>query len=766
MTECGGKKGLPSAADILTHLGQAGGSVNRRDIARAFSLKGQERVYLKDLLKTMTTAGQLARHGKAFSEKPDEAGLDHEAFHGPRGPLVYHGVIASIDSDGGILVDWTFPGTKGNDPVQKRLPLLKPGHVRGAKSFDTLTRGMAVIGGPAGSKDLSSGLRLIKILKKEADDDHVMGVFTATDGDGGVIHGISRKNREAYSVMAADRAGAITDDLVLFSIQKGRGRNADRAVIIRVLASVKEPKSLSLIAIHEHGIPSVFSDDVLRESESLSAANLDSRIDLRDVPLVTIDDEDARDFDDAVFAESDANPDNAGGFHLIVAIADVSYYVRTDSTLDGCGFERGNSVYFPDRVVPMLPERLSNDLCSLRPNEDRPCLGVHMWISSKGALLRHEFVRGMMRSAARLTYASVQHAMDTGGDGAPDGIYDRVLKPLYAAYKALCISRQKRAPLELDLPEERIYLGDDGTITKIMPRPRFASHRLIEEFMILANVAAAITLSDRRAPCLFRIHDQPGVEKVSSLADFLKSINIPFTKGQVMKPAVFNRVLAAGANHPLSHAINELVLRSQSQAVYSPDNIGHFGLNLPRYCHFTSPIRRYADLVVHRALIGACQLPSFSGEQVGDDYAALKSVGEHISIAERRAASAERQTTERYVTAYLAKDVGQIYAARVTGVNDFGLFVRLDDMGAEGLIPVRHLGPDYFIFDKSQHRLTGRRSQKTFTLGDRFKVQLAESHPLSGSLLFTVAGTGGGDKPRFKKEKSFCRGPRAKKDRK
>jgi ribonuclease R len=442
---------------------------------------------------------------------------------------------------------------------------------------------------------------------------------------------------------------------------------------------------------------------------------------------VTIDGSDARDFDDAVWAEPDGDPQNPAGWHLVVAIADVAHYVAPGSALDREAVLRGNSVYFPDRVVPMLPEALSNGLCSLKPDEDRACLAAHLWIDAEGRKQRHRFERAIMRSAARLTYEQVQEARD-GGAGLPLA-KDR-LDALYRAFAALDRARMARGALELDLTEYRVLLDKAGTPTAIEPRKRLDSHKLIEEFMILANVAAAEELEARRRPSLYRVHDTPDPERLDALRRALSDLGVPgvgLAKGQVVRPALLNRVLTGVAGRPEAPVVNDLVLRAQAQAVYSPANIGHFGLALPRYAHFTSPIRRYADLLVHRALLDEPQ----PAER-------LEATGKHVSATERRATAAERAALDRYRARLFGNRIGELFAGRVSGVQRFGLFVTLIDSGTDGLLPIACLPPDFYRFDRDRMKLTGRHSRRSFGLGDALSVRLAEADPLGGRLVFRL----------------------------
>ena len=486
-----------------------------------------------------------------------------------------------------------------------------------------------------------------------------------------------------------------------------------------------------------------------------------NRADLRALPLVTNDGADARDFDDAVWAEPDPDRNNPGGWRLLVAIADVAWYVRPGDPLDKEACERGNSVYFPDRVVPMLPEALSNGWCSLVPNEDRPCLAAHLRIDADGNLLSHRFERAMMRSAARLTYTQVQEAREGRPDDDTDPLTDTVIAPLYGAYEALARARKGRGVLELDLAERRVVIGEDGAVVRVETRERFDSHKLIEEFMICANVAAAVGLEEGKRPCVYRVHDQPSRDKLEALHQFLDTLGIKFPRGQVVRAKDLNRILAKAEGRPDARMINEVVLRSQAQAVYDPANIGHFGLALRRYCHFTSPIRRYADLLIHRALIEGLGLGA--GGQ-GGDVPDLARVSEHISATERRAAAAERDAVDRFTAGYLAEKVGAVFAGRINGVTRFGLFVTLDESGGDGLVPMSSLPDDYYVHDEKNHRLVGRSTRRAFHLGDAVEVRLAEANPITGGLILEMME--GGRAPSRRPGGTTTKGKRKPKSRK
>ncbi|HEY1961342.1 MAG TPA: RNB domain-containing ribonuclease [Rhizomicrobium sp.] len=723
----------------------------KRDLARALHVGGNGRIALKRILKELESEGAIARGRKRSYERPGAL------------PEVSVLEITGQDPDGELLAR---PQRWEHDEAPPQI-IVVPGREDEAH-------------GPA----LGSGERVLarltqtregyeaRIIKRLGASVHkVLGVFHQSER-GGRVAPIDRKSKYEFVVESRDRAGAQANELVLCEPLSGRASGLPRARVIERLGSMNEPKAVSLIAIHAHGIPTEFPKEVLNEAERAGPVETPGRTDLRKIPLVTIDPEDARDHDDAVWAAPDDDPKNKDGHIVIVAIADVAHYVTPGSALDREAFKRGNSAYFPDRVVPMLPEKLSADLCSLMDEVDRPCLAARMVFDRDGNKKSHQFIRGIMRSVATLTYQQAQQIFDSlpspergrssrasgsgGGqsrasqnDPPPDrlrrsdppfsreGNLRDTLADLWNAYQALAKARERRDPLSLDLPERRIVIGDDGKVKSIAFRERLESMRLIEEMMIMANVAAAETLEKARTPLIYRIHEQPSKEKLYAFSDYLRTLGMSFAKGQVVKPAAFNRILAQAKGGPNEAPMNDVVLRTQAQAVYAPENVGHFGLNLQRYAHFTSPIRRYADLVVHRALIRALKLGD--GGLSDAQAAKLGEVSDHISMTERRAMAAERDSNDRYVAAFMEDRVGATFEARVTGVTRFGLFVRLPESGAEGLIPARTLGFEYFRHDERQHALIGDRSGTTYRLGDKLAVRLMEAAPLTGGLRFELA---------------------------
>jgi ribonuclease R len=703
------KQSLPSPEALIEFLRDNPGALGTREIARAFGLGASEQPALRDMLRRVARSGEAVR------------APDRKFTAGPALPEIIQIERFGSDADGAPLarpVAWPA----SDEPPSFRLTGAAGDELApGERALARLIR--------RGSGEIDA--EIIRRLDDAAS--RVVGIFHRTR-DGGEVIPIDRRDKGEYRVLGHDAAGLLDNELVVAEELQSR-RFGKRARITERLGPANAPGAISRMTIAAFEIPTEFPPGALAEAAAARPADPAGRADLRGLALVTIDGSDARDFDDAVWAEPDADPANPGGWHIVVAIADVSLYVAPGSALDREALRRGNSVYFPDRVVPMLPEALSNDLCSLVPGADRPCLAAHLWIDPAGKKRRHRFERAIMRSSARLTYDAVQAAHDEH-QGEPGPLAPDRLAALYGAFAALDRMRRARGALTLDLAEHHVVLDGDRRPIAVIPRTRLDSHRLIEEFMILANVAAAEELESRHRPCLYRVHDQPDPEKLASLRDFLDELGIPglaLAKGQVVRPELFNRVLARAAARPEAAMINELVLRAQAQAVYSPNNIGHFGLALPRYAHFTSPIRRYADLVVHRLLLA----PAAPAREGGEGFAAT---AEHISATERRAASAERAALDRYRASLLAGAVGTVFSARITGVAPFGLFVTLPESGADGLIPISSLPSDYYDHEAARHRLVGRRSNRSFALGDAVTVTLVEADAIGGRLVFRIEG--------------------------
>jgi ribonuclease R len=710
---------------LLAFISERGGNVSKREIVRAFRLDAVGKRELNALLRDLRVEGRVDRRRKRL----------HAAGQLP--PVVV-AEITGRDDDGELLAapaEWDeeehgpAPGIRIE--FGRRAP---PGPAPGIGDRVLVRTAKTEPG-----DEVSHSGRVIKLLDKARAQ--ALGIFRALPQGGGRIQPVDKKSlgRE-IAIPPGAEGGAQDGDLVSVDLLSQRAFGLPTARVRERIGAIKGERAVSLIAIHAHGIPNVFRRETLAEAEAARPAVMQGREDWTSLPLVTIDPPDAKDHDDAVFAAPDTDPTNRGGFILTVAIADVAHYVTPGSALDREALERGNSVYFPDRVVPMLPERLSGDLCSLRPGEQRAALAVRMVIGADGRKRRHSFHRIMMRSRARLHYAQAQAAIDGRPDAATEPVLEPILRPLYAAYRALVRARDAREPLALDIPERKIVLGAHGIVERVVSPDRLDSHRLIEECMILANVAAAETCEQRHMPLLYRVHDSPALEKVVALREFLATIGIKLPPANVLRPADFNRVLARVKGTDLERLAHEVVLRSQAQAEYAATNYGHYGLQLRRYAHFTSPIRRYADLIVHRALIRALNL----GKDGLPDMApeALAEIGARVSAAERRAMAAERETVDRLIANFLADRVGATFRGHISGVTRAGLFVKLDDTGADGFIPARTLGGDYFRYDEKHHALVGERTREAHRLGDRVEVKLVEAVPAAGALRFELLSEG------------------------
>ncbi len=718
---------FPDRESVVAYIKSQPTEAGTRDVARHFGLKNESRAALRRMLRDLADEGLIEKNGKKIREAKSL-------------PPTLVADITGRDSDGELMAspaEW-LEDIDGPPPAIRihvpRRPA--PGTAAGVGE-----RVLLRIEKPdRGERTPTYRARVIKVLDKT--QHRVLGIYRALPNGGGRLIPIDKKQvgRE-LAIAQNDSRSAEDGDLVSVELMRGRGYGLPSGRVKDRLGSLKTEKAVSMIAIHAHDIPQEFPADAVRESEDAKPATLAGREDWRDVPLVTIDPPDAKDHDDAVHAELDSDPNNKGGHILNVAIADVAFYVRPQSALDREALKRGNSVYFPDRVVPMLPERISNDLCSLKPSEPRGALAVRMIIDKDGRKRSHTFHRVLMRSAAKLNYAQAQAAIDGRPDDTTGPLLDSILKPLYDCYALVKRARDERNPLDLDLPERKILLKPDGTVDRVATAERLDAHRLIEECMILANVAAAETLEKKSLPLIYRVHDEPTVEKVHNLAEFLKTLDMPFAKTGALRPEIFNRILAQVKGRDHEPLVNEVVLRSQAQAEYSAENYGHFGLNLRRYAHFTSPIRRYADLIVHRALIRALGLGEGALPET-ESFETLSEVAAAISLTERRAMKAERETADRLIAHFLADRIGATFTGRISGVTRAGLFVKLNETGADGLIPVRTLGTEYYNYDETRHALIGSRSGAMHRLGDVVEVRLVEAAPVAGALRFELLSEG------------------------
>ncbi|KJZ20629.1 ribonuclease R [Loktanella sp. S4079] len=702
---------IPSKSEILEWIAQNPTKAAKRDIAKAFGIKGAARIDLKRLLKELEDDGKLVKRRSSYRDAEDL-------------PPVSVLEITGADADGDLFarpLDWTG---KGPEPVI--LMMLRD-------SDPALGKGDRILGRLTVDKTEHHSHTARMIRRIGSNPLRILGVFRA-GSEGGRILPIDKGADKQWTVAAGATGGAKDGELVEAEQAGPKGRlGLPKARVVARLGDPTAPRAVSLIAIHQHGIPDHFPDAVIAQADAATPAGLDGRLDLRDMPLVTIDPWDARDHDDACFVAPDTDPKNKGGFVIWVAIADVAHYVTPGSDLDIEARKRGNSTYFPDRVVPMLPDRLSGDLCSLHEGVERACIAVAMRIDTKGEMIDHKFHRALMKSVVSLNYEEVQDAMDGRENEKVAPLMDEIIRPLYAAYDALTKARAKRQPLELDLPERQIVLDDAGTVRSVNFKERLDAHRLIEEFMVLANVAAAETLISKRASLLFRVHEEPNADKLDALREVAHAAGLVLAKGQVLKTGHLNRLLAQAKDTENAELVNMATLRSMTQAYYNPENFGHFGLALRAYAHFTSPIRRYADLIVHRALIAA---HGWGEDGLSPwDVEHLADTAKLISDTERRSMMAERDTTDRYLAAFLSDRVGVEMTGRISGIAKFGLFVRLDETGADGIVPIRTLGREYFHFDADSQTLMGSDSGMVMTLGQRVTVKLTEAAPVTGGLI-------------------------------
>ena len=722
---------LPSKADILAFIGNKPGKVGTREIARAFGLKNALRADLKRLLRELADEGSIEKRRKKL-------------HHAGALPSTVLADVTARDSEGDLIAtpdEWDEDAHGTAPKIRIHVPRkARPGEAAGLGD-----RVLLRVDEAEEEDGIRHRGRIIRII--DHPKHRVLGIFRKIQHGGGRLEPVDKKMLgKELAIPTGATADARDGDLIAVETSRAPRLGLPTARVVERLGSLKSERAVSLIAIHTHGIPSVFRRETEQEAEAAKAATLHGRENWRHVPFVTIDPPDAKDHDDAVYAEPDNARDNLGGFIVHVAIADVASYVKPGSALDREALARGNSVYFPDRVVPMLPERISNDLCSLRAREDRPALAVRMIIGADGRKRSHTFHRVLMRSVAKLSYQQAQSAIGGRPDEDTEMLVEPVLAPLYAAYETAVRARAERQPLDLDLPERKILLKGDGTVDRVITPERLEAHRLIEEFMILANVAAAETLERARVPLIYRVHDEPGMEKVVALREFLATLDIPFQKGGILKPELFNRVLARVKGRDAEQLVNEVVLRTQAQAEYSSENYGHFGLNLRRYAHFTSPIRRYADLIVHRGLVRALKLGN-DGLPDSADQKTLAEISAQISATERRAMLAERETADRLIAHFLADRVGANFDGRISGVTRAGLFVKLHDTGADGFVPARTIGDEYFRYDEKGHAMVGSRSGETYRLGDPVTVKLIEAAPVAGALRFEILSEGRSGRP-------------------
>jgi ribonuclease R len=706
--------GLPSRQQILDFIAASPTPAGKREISREFGLQGQEKIALKAMLKDMAEEGLIDGRKTAF----------HRMGGVPRVTVLR--VLAIEDGEAMAIPDSWQPDDGAPPP---RLRLIEKGRGTALKVNDRVL---------ARTEEAGKGWLAYPMKKLPTLTEQVMGVVEIDAAGKAWLAPVDKRDRHSSPIQ--DLGNAEKGNLVL---AEPGGRSLRAGVkVTEVLGDPLAPRAFSLIAIHKHGIPFAFEQETLEEAELAAKLPLseDKREDLRHLPIVAIDPSDARDHDDAIWAE----PDGGGGFRALVAIADVSFYVRPGGSLDRDARKRANSVYFPDRVVPMLPEVLSADVCSLRAGEDRAAMACHLTIDAKGRVTSWRFTRAIVRIAEVIAYEEAQRRID-------EGVVDPNLTSLWAAWRALNAARAEREPLALELPERRVQLDEKGRISEISLREHIDAHRVVEDFMIAANVAAAKALESKVAPVVYRLHEAPSREKLVAFKDYLATFDRKFSLGQVVTPGLFNRMIKDIADESEKALIMEAVLRSQTQAYYGPRNVGHFGLALGSYAHFTSPIRRYADLLVHRSLVDSfgleqpapkAKLPKTSG--LSDrDREDLERVSEAISAAERRAMEAERDTTDRYMAAWLSGRVGEVFETRLTGVQKFGLFATIVGLGGDGLVPVSVLGAERFHYDEKTQTLAGEQTGTRFAKGDRMRLRLAEANPLTGALKFEPEEGGG-----------------------
>ncbi|WP_137151994.1 ribonuclease R [Devosia sp. FKR38] len=736
---------LPSREQLLAALAEQTDIKGKRDLAKVFGIRGDMRRPFKAMLAELEGEGVITRTRKALR----------------RTAALPHVTVLDIPADADPEDMHAFPAQWNDEEGEKpRVAVLTGRDARVAPAPGD--RILARIDAGDGELPVYTA-KAMKILDKPRRGQ--IGIVRMDD-DGARLIPVDRKNKE-MRIPLGDLLTAADGDLVEVEVKLSGRLMIPRAKVIAVIGNPMSEGAVSLIAIHNLEIPFRFPQSVLREAEEAKEATLKGREDWRDLPLITIDPFDAKDHDDAVHAVADSDPANSGGHIVTVAIADVAAYVTPGTALDREAYLRGNSVYFPDRVVPMLPERISNELCSLKQGEPRAALAVRMIFGADGKKRSHSFHRVLMRSAAKLSYQQAQAAIDGNADDQTGPLLGPILRPLYAAYDTMAKARDQRGPLDLDLPERKIVLDDAGLVKDIRIPERLDAHRLIEEMMIAANVAAAETLEQHRSALLYRTHDEPSSEKLQALRDFLGSLDLAIKKSDSVRASDFNGILAQARKAGNVEQVSEMVLRSQAQAEYSAENYGHFGLNLDRYAHFTSPIRRYADLIVHRALIAALRL--------GDDGLSeneairLPGIAQHISATERRAMNAERETADRLLAQFLATKIGARFEGRIAGVTRSGLFVRLLETGADGFIPASTLGQDYYRYVEERQAMIGERTGEKFALGDRVTVRLLEAAPVAGALRFELLSEGARVNPssvrRDKKRPSRSFGPKGRSKR-
>lgn len=680
---------FPSKAEITSFISASSSSVRVRDIAQAFGIAPQKRAYLRKLLNEIALEPET---------QPTQSVSLYE--------------VCSIDNDGIALARRI--DAEQHEPA---LPLI----LSDARRTPALSQRFL---GRIRHAQSAEQIEVIRILGRQPE--RLFGRIFKTSA-GWQFENASKGRQEIFKCADVPEL-SLAEDCLVEALPDGKAGRTSVVRPIKNLGSIHHPDAFAALAIAEFELPHHFSEAASKQAAQATIPDLTDRTDITHLPLVTIDGEDAKDFDDAVFAE----PIENNQWRLIVAIADVAYYVQADSALDKEARLRGNSVYLPGTVVPMLPEILSNGLCSLRPHENRACMCVEMVITADGKKISHRFFRGLMKSHSRLTYTQVQAVIDGTFTESELGLPAGVLTHLIASFHSLFGARQKRGTLNLNIAEAKIEFDADKKPTRIVHNHQQQAHQLIEEFMILANICAAETLESAKKLCVFRIHDRPDPEKLDNLHELTQSLNLPFSKGQVITPHLLNQLLSTVKDTPAETAVNEAVLRAQARAIYDISNIGHYGLGLTKYAHFTSPIRRYADLLVHRSLLQLLDSAAAVQKTLTTEHA--QEITAHISQTEQRAAKAERRTIARFAALLSTDRIGTQISAKISGIVSSGLFVRLDDGVTEGFIHRKSLPDDYYDITDSGMSFHGKSAGWKFTIGMEIEATLLSVDIASGGL--------------------------------
>ena len=743
---------LPNIEDILKFVTKYNfKGVTKKDLTDKFRIKGQEgRREFKQQIRDMVDGGQITIHGKRYylpvtEEKAVAKEAKQHTQNEAQSSDMMHLNVIRLTDDGELLCEPV------NANLKDDFPLIVLDKKAKAEIGDTINAHVK-------PTEIEGEFLATEIKKIDKEEPTLLGMVKLRPHSPSVFMPLAKSlAMQDFIIPAIPKGMKIQDGSVVLVdvINKKYGQPIE--VAIKELISDDIRGTEVAVGIHNHQLPHVFPADVLREATDLKPiSSYGEREDLRHIPIVTIDGEDAKDFDDAVWAENWETDKIKGGFHMIVAIADVAHYVREHSPLDKEGFLRGNSVYFPGHVIPMLPEELSNNLCSLRPKEDRPTLVAHMYIDAQGKLHKYHFTRAVIFSHARLTYDQVQKALDGDIDETIAPLMDSTIRPLFSVYKALVRNRKKRGALDFDMPETTFIMDDSGKVAALEKRDRHDAHRLIEEMMIMANVAAASELQKRGAPCMYRIHPAPSDTKLENLQLALKDFGVKLNMGSSLTPAMIQGAIERIKEEDKAN-IGMVILRSQEQARYDMDNIGHFGLALERYAHFTSPIRRYSDLIVHRSLITALKLDGYKDIE---KPIRLAEKADHLCITERRAQKAEWDVRDRLTARFYSEKLEQPFRAKITTLTKFGMFISVDGGVAEGLLPLRLMGDDHYIFNEKAGKIYGKRTNVSYKLGDEISVTLIEADLVTGRLTFAPEGYKGGnpsqERKHFKKRPSFA----------